>query len=158
MPRLKDFQGREDKLSEDLGRNFGNRLMSKRMGKPRESVLDTSVNALLDGSEDEAAWSEAESIRNAGPATGNQLGPPSDDAGDTDPPKTTSVSLRSEKAIDVGRLGGTCPVCSEPPITQALHRLANGYLIDVNGNGLNQILATNVYEPSGELGVRLRYG
>ena len=117
--------------------------------------LDSSVNAFFDGLEDATTMSDAESIGHAGPATGSQLGPPSVELHDTDLPKTTSVSLRSENAIDTCQ---RCLICGEPTVYLGQYRLEGSVFRKINGNGPYEIPARDGFEPRGELGVRLGHG
>ena len=87
------------------------------------------------------------------PSTG--LGVPTGDAQDTVPPKTTSVSYRSENAIYTGR---PCHMCRMPIKSSAEYQLVGKVFENFTGNCPDEIPARDVFEPSGELRERLRYG
>ena len=78
-----------------------------------------------------------------------------DELHDTEPPKMTSVSLRSENAIETGQ---RCRICDEPIVFLGEYCLEGAVFRKLSGNGPVEIPASDVFDSSGELSVRLRQG
>ena len=156
--RLSDFEGSPEMLGDHLSTKFGQHVMAAKPKKSTLSPVDNSTGILL-GEPSQYHGYSLEPVGSVVQTATDERSPaltvPTGDAQDTVPPKTTSVSHRSENAIYTGR---PCHMCRMPIKSSAEYQLVGKVFENVTGNCPDEIPARDVFEPSGELRERLRYG
>ena len=179
-PRLRDFEGKPERLREYLRAHFGHQVIRPRKSRNKpetnangaaflepEEAADAISGLVVQAGSDTQIKKEGEVQMNTG--NGNrdpQYAPDSLEYGDPaapqKPPEAANdpgqppdgwgpASMRAEMAVREGR---PCPICGKPTERLGLYQLAGGRLVRISGNGPSEMDPRKVFDATGELRAR----